>query len=230
MSQHHLPETVLAEYSAGTSAEPVSLMVATHMTLCESCRSTVDMLDEVGGALLESVPGSLPHTCTDHPLEHTEDIPDALLKRMLDDDEPSATAGSDSEYEDFLDVVMPRPLREYVGCPIHEIPWRKLTGSLDVFDILTEVDGYSTRLMRVASGAAMPRHTHEGEEYTLILQGGMSDHHGVYHRGDVAVANPDVEHSPQALPDDDCICLAVNAKHVRLTGPIGRWFNPFVKF
>ena len=76
----------------------------------------------------------------------------------------------------------------------------------------------------------MPRHTHGGEEITLVLAGAFSDEHGFYERGDVAVANENIEHRPVAHASGDCICLAVTDAPVRLTGGVGRLLNPFLKF
>jgi putative transcriptional regulator len=35
---------------------------------------------------------------------------------------------------------------------------------------------------------------------------------------------------PTADDDGDCVCLAVTDAPLRLTGPIGRLFNPFIRF
>jgi putative transcriptional regulator len=39
-----------------------------------------------------------------------------------------------------------------------------------------------------------------------------------------------VDHRPVAGRSGDCICLAVTDAPLRLTGPIGRLFRPFVHF
>ena len=48
-------------------------------------------------------------------------------------------------------------------------------------------------------------------------------------RGDVAEADPSVNHQPVADPGEDCICLAVTDAPLRLTGPFGRLLNPFLR-
>jgi putative transcriptional regulator len=37
------------------------------------------------------------------------------------------------------------------------------------------------------------------------------------------------EHSPRALPDEDCICLAVLDAPLKFTGWKHRWMNPFLR-
>jgi putative transcriptional regulator len=75
----------------------------------------------------------------------------------------------------------------------------------------------------------MPTHTHDGSELTLVLAGGFSDESGHFVRGDVAEADPSINHQPVADPGEDCLCLAVTDAPIRLTGPFGRLLNPFLR-
>ena len=91
-------------------------------------------------------------------------------------------------------------------------------------------DGVKATLMRIAPGCAMPRHTHDGREMLIVLEGGYSDEIGTYDVGDVAVANPEVVHRPVADPVEGCLCFAVTDARVKLTGPIGRVLNLFIRY
>ena len=71
-------------------------------------------------------------------------------------------------------------------------------------------------------GRVMPSHTHDGSEVTLVLRGGFSDPTGHYRRGDIAIADSDLDHHPRADEDEDCICFAVIDAPLRLTGTVGR--------
>ena len=51
--KHHLSDDLLMAYSAGTLPEAFSLMVASHVSLCDVCRAQLETFDAVGGALLE---------------------------------------------------------------------------------------------------------------------------------------------------------------------------------
>ena len=106
--------------------------------------------------------------------------------------------------------------------------WKAHKG-FDEAELLAEVPGFRTRLMRIKSGTAMPAHTHRGNELTLVLTGGFSDEHGHFLRGDLAEADASVKHQPVADPGEDCICLAVTDAPLRLTGPVGRLLNPFLR-
>jgi putative transcriptional regulator len=74
------------------------------------------------------------------------------------------------------------------------------------------------RLLAIEPGKRMPRHTHEGQELTLVLQGSFADATGAYAKGDVATADASIDHQPQAGGRELCLCLAVEDAPLRLTG------------
>ena len=43
-------------------------------------------------------------------------------------------------------------------------------------------------------------------------------------------ADGSLDHRPTADPGQDCLCLTVTDAPRRLTGWIGRWLNPFIRF
>ena len=51
--RHHLSDSLLMAYSAGQLPEAFSLVVATHVSLCDDCRSRLLAFDAIGGALIE---------------------------------------------------------------------------------------------------------------------------------------------------------------------------------
>ncbi|WP_332308091.1 zf-HC2 domain-containing protein, partial [Elstera litoralis] len=56
MPHFHPPESLLIDYAAGTLPEAISLLVATHLTYCPTCRKEMAALEAVGGAMLDSLP------------------------------------------------------------------------------------------------------------------------------------------------------------------------------
>jgi putative transcriptional regulator len=216
MPTHHPGDDLLIAYAAGSQEEPVALVVATHLALCPRCRKEVARLEELGGVLLEA--------------QEPEALGEDSLKRVLARlDEAAADAPARPEREiTKVDPLVPRPLRDYVGDGFDRLDWTSFRG-LKKVELLPEAPGFRTRLMRIKSGTAMPTHTHEGTELTLVLAGGFSDEQGHYLRGDIAEADPSVDHRPVADPGEDCLCLAVTDAPLRLTGRFGRLLNPFLR-
>lgn len=218
MPHFHPGEELLQAYAAGHLEEPIALLVATHSALCPDCRRQIAELEQVGGALLDSL----------KPSRLEEESLDSVLARL--DDAPVAFEIPPSRNQEFQgDMRLPQPLRGYFSKSLDELDWRG-RGAIAEVELLPEQEAFKTRLLKIKAGAAVPRHTHEGAEITMVLSGGFSDGRGHYLRGDVALADRDVDHRPVADPDEDCICIAVTDAPLRLTGPLGRWLNYFVRF
>ena len=52
--QHHISDDILMAYSAGVLPEAFSLMVATHVSMCDVCRAKLESYDALGGAVLDA--------------------------------------------------------------------------------------------------------------------------------------------------------------------------------
>lgn len=213
---HHPSEARLLDYAAGSLAEPMALLVATHLALCPHCRLQTRELEAVGGALLDEVE---PSPLTEGGLERLF----ARLERGGEQEEDALPRGAADGEPD-----LPEPLRSCLGGALPTLPWRRL-GPLGQVLLLPQYPGLTTRLLSIRAGTAMPSHTHAGTEMTLVLRGAFSDETGHYLRGDVAEADDEVDHQPVADEGEDCLCLAVTDAPLRLTGKLGRLVNPFVR-
>jgi putative transcriptional regulator len=86
----------------------------------------------------------------------------------------------------------------------------------------------SLRLLRIGAGRKMPEHGHGGHEMTLILRGAYEDSLGHFGPGDVADLDVDIEHQPEVVSDEDCICLVSTEAPTRFKGFVSRLMQPFV--
>ncbi len=163
---HHPSEARLLDYASGALAEPPALLVATHLALCPRCRRAVAELEAVGGVLLDGLP---PAPLGAGSLERT-------LARLDEPEAPAPPAPGGG------DPALPQPLRGYLGDGLDCLPWRRL-GPLAEVRLLQDFPGFTTRLLWVAAGAAVPAHTHHGSELTLVLRGGFADERGQFRRG-----------------------------------------------
>ena len=224
MPVHHLSEDVLVAYAAGSLPEALSLVVASHVTLCPACRAEVESYEALGGSLIDEIdPASVSESALSDIFARL-DVGEALGGPAV----PWGVSVPAAE-RDVADPSIPRPLRDYLGGDLESLPWRTVIRGVEEAEIALESADCRTRLMRIQPGVTMPRHTHGGEEVTLVLEGGYSDAEGHYERGDVQAADPSVDHQPVADKGEPCICLVVSDAPLKLTGPIGRWFNPFIR-
>ncbi|PKU22268.1 ChrR family anti-sigma-E factor [Telmatospirillum siberiense] len=208
----HPSDEFLMAYGAGSLDESSALLLATHLALCPRCRAEVGRIEALGGAIIED-------------LEPSDMGADALVSVLAKLDEPPprpqprCPAGGPSG--------LPSPLRDYLPADIDALPWKRLAAGIEQA-ILLQGRGIRARLLRIGAGITVPEHGHGGMEMTMVLRGGFSDLGRGYARGDVAMADPQVVHSPAADGGETCLCLAVTDAPLKLTGLVGMLVNPFL--
>jgi putative transcriptional regulator len=215
MIQHHPALDLLTEYATGALGEAQALSIACHIALCEQCRRDVSELERVGGDLLED-------------LDPVAVAPEALETVLAKLDEPY-TPPRPPVVDDETRLMLPSPLWHYVEGGLASLRWRRVTPSLSSARLALSRARHGVDILRITAGRAVPRHTHEGGELTLVLAGGFTDETGHFARGDFAYADDHLTHRPVADPGDDCIALAVVEAPVVPTGVVGRLLRPLMR-
>lgn len=126
-------------------------------------------------------------------------------------------------------VVLPEPLRSYVGGDLADLKWRALGRGAYQILIDTKDKDTQVRLLRIPAGKPVPEHTHEGRELTLVLAGSFRDGEDLFARGDIEEADGDLLHTPTATEGEDCICLAVTEAPLKFSSWIVRLVQPILK-
>jgi len=210
--KHHLTESLLLAYSAGTLPEAFNLVVATHISMCDTCRAAAGSYDAVGGeVMLEGAPE-----------EMAENALAATMARIMRADPVDRTPPVR-----VANAVFPAPLRDYVNGDLGDVKWRKVGGGVSQM-VLKTSDDASVRLLRIPAGTAVPDHGHRGLELTLVLQGAFVDETDRFAAGDIEVANEDLNHTPVAEAGADCICLAATDAPLRFNGFMPRLAQRFM--
>lgn len=207
--KHHLDDATLLGYASGTLPEAFNLIVATHLSLCDTCRADAQAYEAVGGAMLGRTSTAM--------------SPDSLAQTLaqLDDtfDTPAAAAPESD---------LPAPLASYVGGDLDSVKWRAVGMGVKQA-ILPTSKGATARLLCIPAGTAMPDHGHFGKELTLVLKGAFQDADDYFARGDVEVAGQEDQHIPVADIHEDCICLAVTDAPLRFEGLLPRIWQKFAR-
>jgi putative transcriptional regulator len=202
MIRHHPSESTLMAQAAGSLPPLHARVLAVHLAVCPRCRDELRGLEEVGGALLASLPPA--------PLQ-----PDALAAVMarLGDAAPTASAARPATTLEALATGR----WWWLGPGIRLMP-------------LVRRDASGTRLdlIRVAAGMALPGHGHTGAEIACILQGGYVDETGDYAVHDIAEGDVALEHTPIASPGPDCICLIATTGRLRGHTWLARLIQPLI--
>lgn len=209
--RHHLSEPILMAYAAGQLPEALSLVVATHLTLCDECRARSEACEALGGAVIEGLVG----------VAMAADALDACLARISGLPQLAAAPAPRPRGD------VPAPLSDYIGASLAGVNWRPVGMGVKQA-VLTQGEGASARLIHIPAGQAMPDHGHRGVELTLVLKGAFLDGDRRFGPGDVEIADEGLEHTPVAEAWADCICLTANVGRLRFQGLLPRLAQPFV--
>ncbi len=205
---HHISPPLLAAYAAGTLPEPYALVVASHISMCDDCRAALGAHEAAGGAVMES--------------SAAQAVSDDLKARVFDGLDIAPVAGPVYQKSG----VFPAPVMEALkGKPPK---WKSLGFGVRQSVISRSAAG-SVRLLYIPGGQAVPEHSHNGLELTLVLQGAFADEDGRFGVGDLEIADDDVQHTPMAEVGDACICLAATGAPLRFASWMPRLFQPLFR-
>lgn len=205
---HHAPDAVLAAYATGNLAQPFALVLAAHISLCPECRSALEAHQAVGGAVLDAFQAT----------SLSRDLKSDILAQLDTPVIPAPTYPRSGVY--------PGPVMEALkGKPPR---WKSLGLGVRQSILSADRDG-TVRLLYIPPGQAVPDHSHNGLELTLVLQGSFSDATGRFAVGDLEVADEDLEHTPIADEGAPCICLAATDAPLRFNSLVPRLLQPLFR-
>lgn len=203
---HHPGPSLLSAAACGALSPAVNRILAAHAAMCGLCRAAMKKLEAIGGAALEAEePAAL--------------ASDALEKAL-------AALGREQAAPARLPEalsVLPRQVHDIVVPAIRKMSWRFGAPGLKILDLdlPAAAVGETFRLFRIEPGSGSPRHTHGGQEFTLVLTGAFRDETGIYRPGDLEVGDEAVTHKPIAEPGEVCYALAVTTAPLKFKGPLG---------
>jgi len=210
---HHLDDATLLQYACGNLDEAFTVVVATHVAMCDTCRHAVRQAEELGGGVLEDAgTAELEVGSFEHLMLRIADQPDDIA--------PAATVAQASG-----DV--PAPLVRHLGSDLGAVRWKSIAPGVRKHVIKqNSASKSSLYMLHIAPGMAVPEHGHGGSELTLILSGSYTDVFGTFRRGDIADLDEHVEHQPIVDGDLPCICLVATEAPTRFKGFFSRLLQP----
>lgn len=205
---HHPPDALLAAYASGSLPQPFALVLAAHISLCDTCRAGYEAHLAAGGIVLDAAA----------PADLSDGFRAGVLDRL---DAPAPAAPVQGR-----DGIYPGPVMEALKG--RSPKWKSL--GLGVRQcILSADDAGSARLLHIPPGQAVPDHSHGGLELTLVLQGSFRDETGQFATGDLEIADQDLEHTPVADAGPPCVCLAATDAPLRFNALVPRLLQPLFR-
>lgn len=232
MIKYHPSEAVLKEFVAGDLPVSVSVVVASHVEMCNECQSLVSQFTEKAAMdafdvkeeslSIENFDFSFDdadidtqqqdmallemfEAITDQPVEHTPVLPVTVTEIEISNTR----------------VTLPRAIRS-----ISLKEWQGI-GKISRARLKLDDEERRMSLLHIAKGGNVPHHTHKGYEITLLLEGSFEDELGSYHAGDFIWLDGKHTHNP--MTKEGCVCLTVSSDALRFTQGVSKLINPLGK-
>ena len=219
-------DALLLDYAAGVLESPLEILVETHISLNAQSARQLRMLMQLGGILLEECePISLSEGALDAVMAEIDSSETEISRNengAVQDNVIAFPPASHQHDEDITVTNLPRPLADYIPDLSCDKSWRRISKGLSQCRIKFQNSEVEANIYRIAPGTAIPVHSHEGTEVTLVLAGGFTDETGTFGPGDIAIQETGATHQPVADDDGECIVFAINEGNIRLANPIGR--------
>ena len=207
---HHPRTELLADFAAGRLDEARAVVIATHAALCGECARAISDFEALGGALLDAA----------SPVALADDALEKIIARA------DATANVAQPASDLTRPQEPAFSR-YLKGSLDDVRWKTIVPGVAQHVVMKDkTQGGVLRLLKIAPGVKMMKHSHGGEELTLIVKGAYEDEIGRFSAGDLADLDGGHTHAPKAIGDEPCICLTVSDAPLRFKSLLGRIAQP----
>ncbi|UQV24216.1 ChrR family anti-sigma-E factor [Vibrio sp. J383] len=234
MIKHHPNAAILKDFVDGTLADSVSLIVSSHVELCEHCQQQVSMLTaQAADSVFESDTSAFESDTSGLKLSDSE------MDAFLSDDgefDFDAIAQITADSSQAIEVT-PEVQQVTVADTTFTIPralnsvarkdWMNL-GKISRARLDFDDEAHHTSLLHIDKDGQVPCHTHKGFEITLLLEGSFEDEMGVYNKGDFIWLDGDHTHQPATK--EGCVCLTVSSDALYFTKGVSQLFNPLGKY
>lgn len=209
----------LAAYSAGALSEAKRLVIECQLDVKPALSARVDRMDWIGGAFLESAKGEALSPGFSARLQDAIRTAGAGAAEPRDERDDAGPAGEN---------WAPKPLLDFLARSDIALRWRKSGPGVERA-VLFEEDGERLYLLKARPGLKMPLHSHRGQEWTLILQGGYHVGAAAYGRGDLHCEDESCTHQP-IIDDHGEVCISLVADEGKLVfrDPVVRLIQPFI--
>lgn len=189
--QHHPDVSTLMTCSAGATPEALCAVVASHLSLCPDCLGEIGRMQAIGLTLFENLEPEA--------LDRAPEAVASILASVRSDE-------TDTKIVKRGDV--PAPLVCILGQRLDDLAWSELGNGIDQYVVpLSPTAQGDLRLIRMAPGASLPAHGHNGEELTILLRGAYTDEQGTFQKYDFSECDDSVHHNVRADAIEGCILL-----------------------
>lgn len=222
MTNHPLGDELYSAYASGALSGPMRLLIEAQAGISGDVARERDAAEAVAGLMLDAAP---PAAVRENSLAEIFAVIDTeeagvgeartFVSGAGDDASRRAARAAGQAIEELLGL--PDPVRDLA---LEKGAWTFAGPGVRSMELMREGSA-KAELIRLEPGRGVPRHGHDGREFTLVLTGAFHDGRDRYAKGELCAADPATEHKPLAEEGEVCIALAVSDGPLAFTGPLG---------
>jgi len=210
-------EAWLAMQSAGTLSPYKQLLLACQAELRPEVRQAFAISDQVGGAILESAKGT---DLSDTFMQRlSERIAPASAQTTTESHRPGMQSANDPEW-------VPGALSDFLRRSGQRLKWRSVGAGVQQSRIASSPSGERLYLLKARPGFAVPKHSHRGQEWTLVLTGGYKSGAQQFVAGDLHQEDETCLHDLRIDDDGPCISLIADDGKLTFANPLLKLLQP----
>jgi putative transcriptional regulator len=214
IARYHPEFILLQEFVQGSLPMGINVAVSSHVEACSVCGQKVDQL------LSEAGDNWQQHEA----IEYTDDMASIADKILNDDALPIQSSIPDSAERKVQiagrDVQLPQLLADIYSVGL---TWKTVAKGIQ--QALIDLDSETVaKFVYMEPGSRVPRHSHMGNEFMLVLEGALSDELGDYQELDFVARDPQHTHAQTTV--NGCVCLFITDAPLRFSDGLLRFMNP----
>ncbi|WP_051279560.1 ChrR family anti-sigma-E factor [Hellea balneolensis] len=201
-----LSDDVITDYAIGALSPAKHVMLACQSEISQAVSERVAFQEDLAASMLED--GS------------SQSLSPLFMGNVLANLPPQERSDLNTS-SDPENGLAPKSLRHMLGHGLQDMNWKSLVPGVAVHDIMGDrktKDGDRLYLLKAKGGMKMPEHSHNGEEWTLILTGSYTVGEQLFTRGDMHIEDESETHSPHIDEGEDCICLVMTQGPLKMQG------------
>lgn len=218
VEKHELTsEEAILEYAVGGLSPARQAVLACQREISKTVDREISFHESVAASAMLETETAL-----------SEDFFDRFKARLSGED---VEINENNDIKVIENVRTPQMLQRLSGQHLSEIEWKSLVPGVAIHDILGSRKSKGEErlyLLRAKGGMKMPVHSHNGEEWTLILTGEYEADSVRYQRGDLHISNDNDEHAPHIAEGEDCICLVMTEGPLNMKSFVPRLLQPLI--
>ena len=218
-NDHTLDHEWLIEYAAGGLSLAKRVVIACQAALNGDVHKRLRAAEEISASFLETA--------------HGDQVSEQFFDKLHDQLDASAQEYTDEIAERSRSSLLnadnrwaPGPLSKFIAEMGDRFEWKSV-GRIERA-VLGDFDGDRLYLLKARGGTKLPHHSHTGEEWTLVLQGGYHAGGVGFGPGDLHREDADCHHQPIIDAGEDCISLVADEGRLRFSNPLLKAAQPFI--